>query len=247
MRDEVRAILFNMKTINSDQIISKPIQSRKFQLTKKDLNKFALGEFIAGYIEEQNIKITNFVGGAASGKNTIVQCIIKKLPAAESIDLDDFSVGKTREERNKIRDCLKKTDRKKLEEIVRKIFSLKPGGKLKTPEYDTVKGIGIYSQLKRIIEGPIKYLIIQGIFPGVKKPGLRIYFHLSDKKRLQNRLKRDMIERGYKNRGEIIKSFQSRQKIEHFPYTLPEAEKSDILILAKNIKGGKFTFDVFLR
>lgn len=236
---------------NSDHTINNLILSGKFKLAKNDLDKFELGKFIAEYIKGNPFDSlrsfrVNFVGGAASGKNTIVQCIIRELPQSESLDLDDFSVGKTREERNAIKDARKKTDYQKLNSTAAQILKLAPQQKIKISKYDTTRGVGIYSNLKRTIIGSVKYLLVQGIYAGLVNPDLQIYFHLSDKERLRNRLKRDMIERGYKNRGEIIKSFQSRQLIEHFPHTLPESQKSNILILTQRIKSEKFTFNVHL-
>ncbi len=61
-----------------------------------------------------------------------------------------------------------------------------------------------------------------------------MYLHLPTDVRRENRVARDLAKReGYGDANAIRKSFYSRLETQYYPYTLPQAAKSDILIIAQ--------------
>ncbi|MAE12991.1 hypothetical protein CMO92_00360, partial [Candidatus Woesearchaeota archaeon] len=77
----------------------------------------------------------------------------------------------------------------------------------------------------------VDYLIIEGDFDFVVHPDIKIYFHVPDDLRLQNRINRDKEKRNEPNVQNITENFNLRQKLQYIPYTLPAAKKAHLIII----------------
>lgn len=192
---------------------------------------------------DDQVTVISLIGGAACGKSTIARKLSDILGDADILGTDDYVVGDRAYRRKHLEggDPRKKYNQKKLNEHIEKICRLQEGEQFLVPTYDEQTGEAVDAAKYNRTIGKVKYLIIEGDFDFVEKPDYRIYLDVSDKTRLENRLRRDQNTRNASIQ-EIKASFDLRQKLQHIPYTLPAREKADFVIKACAGKDGEYVY-----
>lgn len=202
-------------------------------------------------IKRDRPKIVSLIGGAASGKSTLARQLSNEKKKIVVISTDDFLVG-TRNERQQraFENPQQKYNFSLLEQVLYALFALPPGDNLWLPKYNHINGagippgydlasarnpkplsewLGIYN-FRRVKSGA-DFIVIEGDFPSPLSPDYAIYLHVDDSIRMQRRIHRDLSQRAYQGGKEaIILSFERRQLSQHYPYTLPNARTSNLLL-----------------
>jgi uridine kinase len=242
--------------MSSDELIQSLIRDGDFILSASGLDDEAAVMRIVSLLREINkkdTKVISLIGGAASGKSTLANRVAVALEDAAVISTDDFLLG-TREYRKRFLDFegadpLKKYNFDLLRDKVEKIRNLREGEFECLPLYDEKSGAGIdivvdqeNGEITHIQEerfprkvGRVEFLIIEGDFQVDMQADFRIFFHVPDEVRLKNRIDRDLKERGATNTEEVTANFESRQKLQHRPYTVSQARCADLLITVRAI------------
>ena len=150
-------------------------------------------------IDKEGTKVVSLIGGAGSGKTTLVAKLCKFLGSADTLGTDDYVVGDRAYRREHIegKDPTLKYDPKFLNEKIKQIKALRPGEEVAVPTYDEATGRAIATgeeNYKHKI-GRVDYLIVEGDFDFVENPDFVIYFDVPDEVRLQNRINRDLQTR----------------------------------------------------
>ncbi len=238
--------------MDSDAIIEGLISNGSFSLLSKDLNlEMAVGELakLVNCLPDFHNPIC-FVGGVASGKTTLSNKLAEALGNSVTIGTDDFVIN-TREWRRvnvvaQNKSPLLKYDFELLEKIVNQLQSSDFKIVL-IPKYDEFTGLAVADSLDnyRKIEKKPEYIIIEGDFQAFPNPGLQIYFHVSDQVRTNNRLRRDQQKRNATDKVKLLADIKTRDEQQHFPFTLPQAEKSNYLLTAVPSDGGEYKYCLY--
>jgi len=239
--------------MNSDDFVNQLISSPKFlPVSPDDFTDNLLYDYLVDQIKnisKTGTKIITLVGGVASGKTTLASELVKRLGSADSITTDAFAAG-TREYRHtQYGQIDKKNDlvlyAKKLYDLV----NLKEGETIRFPQYDEKTGLAAAAgeaNFPKIVK-KVEYFIVEGDFNFSKgDEDLAIYFHVPDEIRTANRINRDVIQRGWADTDKLKNDIKVRDEKQHFPFTLPNAADSDILIVAK-VKDGKYTYQLYTK
>ncbi|MFH0952147.1 MAG: hypothetical protein V1838_03060 [Patescibacteria group bacterium] len=241
---------------NGQDTINKLINSGQYKTLNEGLKNDALVKLIIEKINDIDInrtKIISFIGGPASGKTSIVDHLVKALSSVAVISTDDYVVG-TRQERRRLEqgDARSKYDIDLLNKKVKDICQLEDGVTVKVPTYDGKSGlavaVGEENYSKEI--GRVDVLIVEGDFNFIEAQDLLIYLHVPDNIRLQNRIRRDTVERSQPDIKELTDNFNYRQLNQFWPYTLPVAERSDLLLTVTAKERGnwfEYFYTVYLR
>lgn len=247
---------------NSAAHIRTLINSGQFVLVEDDCS-LARAIFLATErmeaASENRPLLVSLVGGAASGKSTFAAHLAKFLNAhgrnALVVSTDDFLLG-TRKERQQIEEenPLQKYNFHLMKQVLLAVTKLAPGESICIPTYNPVNGAGIppgYSlntahsfkvpttwsesyRVREVVAG-VDCIIVEGDFSSPLPSDFAIYLHVDDEARLKRRIHRDLSSRRYPGGEEIIvKSFERRQKIQHYPFTLPIAQVADLLIWGRD-------------
>lgn len=213
------------------------------------------------------VKVINIVGGAASGKTTLANFLANYLGNACTLSTDDYLVGDRtyRRENFEGKAPLLKYDPKKLIEDIIAIKELKAGEIHKVPTYNEETGVAIVAETYTKEITPVKYIIVEGDFPFLVEPFLEklkeatpdlsdyfdaflqilkgnlpdivAYLDVADDNRKNNRKMRDVRNGREVDDGAVDKSFELRQRTQHYPYTAPVKGYADIVITADMKKG----------
>jgi uridine kinase len=232
----------------SDEIIRATIKKRRLLHIGSEVNYAGAVKFICSQIQNlppySSPSIIAIIGGAAAGKSTLSLEIKNTCyPQSIIISTDDFLIG-TRDYRNLHFDKTSPLAKYDFQLLRTKIEGLKKLGQkdhISLPVYDDSTGSAIPVDNKvdsdlyrtRDVSGVVSLIVIEGDFLPECKLDLLIYLHMPDGIRLQNRIQRDMEKRGYIDSSEVEKNFMIRQQKQHLPYTLPVAEKANIILLGK--------------
>ena len=235
--------------MNSDNFIEALLLQKKFSLKSKDRDI----ENISYLLSQEIRKVNEFqnpiyiIGGVASGKSTLANKLSEKLGNTIVISTDDFVMGTRDWRRTNIvaqnKSPLLKYDfdllRKKIDELKSSEFHT-----VSLPKYDELSGLAIANSQEnyRKIEIKPDYVIIEGDFQVYPNPGLQIYLHISDQIRTDNRIQRDKEKRNEADISKLFADIETRNKQQHFPFTLPCAENSDILLTVEKDKLGKYSY-----
>lgn len=243
---------------SSNEIVQEIIKNRGMMLAAFGLDDEEAISKIVCYLKGiggKNTKVISLIGGAASGKSKLARSVASSLKNTEVISTDDFVLG-SRDYRRKYiegKSPLLKYDFDLLREKVNRIKSLRPGESEPMPMYDEQDGTAIKiidfdpetGQVLSIDKNNydrkvqrVKYLILEGDFQPLASPDFQIFFHVSDDVRLQNRILRDVKERGARSVEETVNSFELRQRSQHKPYTLSCVSYTDMIILVSTIPTG---------
>ena len=241
----------------SNQTIKELIASGKFKVIKSKIDEDRIVNEIKKHlkkIDKPNTKKISLIGGAASGKSLLSKRLSDSLNSAEVICTDDYVIGDRDYRRKHIegQDPTKKYDINFLKKKIKEICSLKQGQSVKIPTYNPKTGLAVAegeNNFKKSIK-QVDYIIIEGDFDFVDDSDYKIFFHVPDEIRLQNRIHRDNESRNEPNPEKIIANFQSRQRLQQEPYTLPAACKSDLLIIVsakENNEGFEYRYSMYLK
>ena len=219
-------------------------------------------------IDRAETLVVSLVGGAACGKTTLARKLTEYLAEwrEEIISTDDYSLGTRNYRQVKLGEekPLLKYNFQLLNLIVSQIVALQSHQVLEIPVYNPENGAGVPlhpyvrekkskskdDYLSRQIVGPIDLLIVEGDLQPLQSVDYIIYLHLSDDMRLQNRIRRDLSVRNYPDTQAIAESFAVRQTYQHKLFTLPVAEKANILLWAHSdppCSQLKYCYDIYLR
>lgn len=245
-----------------EKIIQKLIDGGKFKKVLSNMSDDSLVQEIVSKLTQlftnQTIVIT-LTGGPGSGKSTLREHIIQQLEmaghAADYVSTDDFGLY-SRAKRNKLiaegkMNPWTAKDWILLNNLVNKI---KKGESVKAPIYNELTGDAVVvgeENFPHNIPRNLHFFIIEGDFQPVSRVDVKIYFHVPTDIRRENRVVRDLTKRNGGNREEIVKSFDFRLDSQYYPYTLPNVEKSDILIMTKAEKSKDektpfiYSYDIF--
>ncbi len=184
--------------------------------------------------------IVTLIGAPASGKSTLVKHLTTQLNnkghLTDSISTDGFSMYSRKERNERIANGAYPLDLKDLTLNKKIVESVRRGEKIKAPIYNELTGDAIAAPLEDWHELPqdLHFLIEEGDLQPIDDPDMAIYLHLPTDVRRENRVERDLAKRdGYGDAEDIRKSFDGRLETQYYPYTLPNAEKADILIIAQ--------------
>jgi uridine kinase len=258
----------NQTIENSDQYLKRVLLKRNLSRLAESVTKVDLSRTICSILTPYLPRILSIVGGAASGKSTLAASLVDALrdSGTHSIALlntDDYSVGTRsfRKSQLESKNPYITHDFKLLSENVDKILRLRSGEQLVVPKYNPSTGAGVPSLLANtvdpdlevysthLISGIIELVIVEGDFQPLIKTDYVIYLHLSDKVRLENRIRRDIKFRNYRTKSSVRKSFIQRQATQHYPYTLPVADTANAIIWSKPRKHNDqitYMYDLFL-
>lgn len=203
--------------------------------------------------------IVAFTGAPASGKTTQVEQLIAQLRSndhsSDVVRTDDFNLYHRIERNQKIAEGANPLQVKDFELLERVVEDVRAGRGTKAPVYDEATGDAIVvggesppydtDKFPHDIPAGLHYLFVDGDFQPLESPDVRIYLHVPTDIRRENRVARDLEKRGgYGDADAIRQSFDSRIQKQYYPYTLPNAEKCDVLITtqAEKVDGHRFAY-----
>ncbi|MDB4198766.1 uridine kinase [Polaribacter sp.] len=178
--------------------------------------------------------IIGIAGGTGSGKTTVVNQIIKQLPADEVCVISQDSYYNATdnmpyEERAAINfDHPRAID---FSLIINHLKALKAGNTIEQPVYSFVT----HNRTKDTIKThPRKVVIVEGILILNNKElrdlfDIKIFVHAETDERLIRRLKRDITERG-RNIDEVLSRYQTTLKPMHQEFIEPTKNFADLII-----------------
>ena len=235
---------------NSDEYIGKLVDSGDFNKVEEGLDDEALHNYLVDRIKDitsQETKIITLVGGVASGKTTLAKGLVERLGSADSITTDAFAAG-TREYRHtQYGKVENKYDLNLFRDKIEALKQLQDGETLRLPQYDEITGIAAAAGEENFpkIVHKVDYFIIEGDFNFSEgREDLAIYFHVPDEIRTKNRVARDVEQRGWVDTEKLEHDIRVRDEKQHFPFTLPNAEKADILITVSENQG-KYSYSIY--
>jgi len=178
--------------------------------------------------------IIGIAGGTGSGKTTVVDQIVKELPADEVcvISQDSYyhdTSELTYDERVKINfDHPNSID---FDLLVNHLKELRKGNPFEQPVYSFVE----HNRTgETITTFPKKVIIVEGILilahPDIREMfDIKIFVHADSDERLIRRLKRDIATRG-RDLEEVLNRYQTTLKPMHDQFIEPTKEFADIII-----------------
>lgn len=227
--------------------MEQPIHNMELRTIATDLDeKQLVGNLTEQFkaIPKEGVKVISLVAGPASGKGTLATMIKEALGNAAVLSTDNYLKGDRKYRRTNIedpgKDPIEKYDFAFLKQQVEVITKLKDDDTVGIPEYDGVSGVAIGADpdnppdpntyLKKV--GKVNYLIIEGDFQPFDRNQIDclVYLDVPDEIRLANRVYRDLQKRGESDEQPIIDNFNSRQKTQFIPHTLPNRELADMVI-----------------
>ncbi|WP_431158538.1 uridine kinase [Winogradskyella poriferorum] len=178
--------------------------------------------------------IIGIAGGTGCGKTTVVDTLLKELPAGEVGVISQDSYYKdtshlSYDERVKINfDHPRSID---FDLLVDHLKQLKAGKPIEQPVYSFVKHNRTGDTIKTL---PRKVIIVEGILiltnPEIRDLfDIKIFVHADSDERLIRRLKRDISERG-RDIDEVLTRYQTTLKPMHEQFIEPMKEYADIII-----------------
>lgn len=178
--------------------------------------------------------IIGITGGTGSGKTTVVQQIVKELPADEVCVISQDSYYKDTShlsfsERTKINfDHPKAVD---FDLLAQHLQMLREGKSFEQPIYSFKEHNRTGETLTTF---PKKVIIVEGILilsqPEIREMlDIKLYVHADSDERLIRRLKRDIAERG-RDLEEVLTRYQTTLKPMHQQFIEPTKEFADIII-----------------
>lgn len=178
--------------------------------------------------------IIGIAGGTGSGKTTVVDQIVKELPADEVciISQDSYYHDTSHlsiEDRKKINfDHPKAID---FDLLVSHLKELRSGNSFEQPVYSFVEHNRTGETLTTF---PRKVIIVEGILilshPEIREMfDIKIFVHADSDERLIRRLKRDIATRG-RDLEEVLSRYQTTLKPMHQQFIEPTKEFADIII-----------------
>ncbi|MGO3182170.1 MAG: uridine kinase [Aequorivita sp.] len=178
--------------------------------------------------------IIGIAGGTGSGKTTVVDQIVKELPADEVciISQDSYYHDTSHlsiEDRKKINfDHPKAID---FDLLVSHLKELRDGNSFEQPVYSFVEHNRTGETILTI---PRKVIIVEGILilshPDIREMfDIKIFVHADSDERLIRRLKRDIATRG-RDLEEVLNRYQTTLKPMHQQFIEPTKEFADIII-----------------
>lgn len=235
------------------------VLANNFELFKSDLDSEQVTGILAEAVHsppDEKTKIITVAGGAASGKSTLAQSLLDSLLQsgikADRIETDDFVRGDRAWRREHVES---KTDvnatakydfvlmNQKIEAIT---ANTNPATTVGIPTYNQATGLAIdegeINYQHQV--GPVNALIVTQDFDAVDTPSLAFYLHVPDVKRLENRVKRDVVARGGDPQT-TTDNFNLRQNTQHVPHTLPLLTKADYVIDMVSSAGDNWLFDLY--
>lgn len=178
--------------------------------------------------------IIGIAGGTGCGKTTVVNTILKELPADEVVVISQDSYYQdtshlSYDERVKINfDHPRSID---FDLLVEHLNELKKGNSIEQPVYSFVQHNRTGDS---ILTKPRKVVIVEGILiltnPEIRELfDIKIFVHADSDERLIRRLKRDISERG-RDINEVLDRYQTTLKPMHQQFIEPMKEYADIII-----------------
>ena len=178
--------------------------------------------------------IIGIAGGTGSGKTTVVDQIVKELPAQEVciISQDSYYHDTSHlsiEDRRKINfDHPKAID---FDLLVSHLQALRNGNSFEQPVYSFIEHNRTGETL---LTFPRKVIIVEGILilshPDIREMfDIKIFVHADSDERLIRRLKRDIATRG-RDLEEVLHRYQTTLKPMHQQFIEPTKEFADIII-----------------
>ncbi|MCL5073087.1 MAG: hypothetical protein M1308_19695 [Actinobacteria bacterium] len=211
------------------------------------MNEEQLLSYLSDYlrsIPKEGTKVITLIGGPASGKGILAKKMATILGRTAVLSTDNYLVGDRNYRRTNIEDPglspLKKYDFDFLKKQIEDIMKLQDGEEIRIPIYDGHTGIAISqdpnnkpdpSTYPEEIQGRQDFIIVEGDFQELPEEIIDklIYLHVNDKTRRENRLHRDSAKRNA-DVDSINKNFDSRQKTQFIPFTLPQKDKAHLVI-----------------
>lgn len=178
--------------------------------------------------------IIGIAGGTGSGKTTVVNQIVKQLPADEVCVISQDSYYKATdnlsyEERTKINfDHPRAID---FELLIKHLKYLKKGKTVNQPVYSFVT----HNRTKEIFKThPRKVVIVEGILIFNSEElrdlfDIKIFVHAETDERLIRRVRRDITDRG-RDIDEVLNRYQNTLKPMHQQFIEPTKNFADIII-----------------
>ena len=178
--------------------------------------------------------IIGIAGGTGSGKTTVVNQIVKQLPADEVCVISQDSYYKATdnlsyEERTKINfDHPRAID---FELLIKHLKDLKKGKTVNQPVYSFVT----HNRTKDIFKThPRKVVIVEGILIFNSEElrdlfDIKIFVHAETDERLIRRVRRDITDRG-RDIDEVLNRYQNTLKPMHQQFIEPTKNFADIII-----------------
>lgn len=178
--------------------------------------------------------IIGIAGGTGCGKTTVVNTIVKELPADEVVVISQDSYYQdtshlSYDERVKINfDHPRSID---FNLLVEHLKELKNGNEIEQPVYSFVQHNRTGDS---VLTKPRKVVIVEGILiltnPEIRKLfDIKIFVHADSDERLIRRLKRDISERG-RDINEVLNRYQTTLKPMHQQFIEPTKAYADIII-----------------
>lgn len=178
--------------------------------------------------------IIGIAGGTGCGKTTVVNTIIKELPADEVVVISQDSYYKdtthlSYDERVKINfDHPRSID---FNLLIEHLNELKKGNEIEQPVYSFVQHNRTGDS---VLTKPRKVVIVEGILILTNSEirelfDIKIFVHADSDERLVRRLKRDITERG-RDIDEVLTRYQTTLKPMHQQFIEPMKEYADIII-----------------
>jgi uridine kinase len=236
----------NNKPNRDEEAIKGIIKSRDYTLAAPSrIDSEALLDFLISQLKalyKNQTIIVALTGAPGSGKTILVEQLINKLTNASH--LSDFTQTDSynilhRGQRNKLIAEGKKTplEVKDFALLNRIVKEIKEGKTVRTPIYDEVTGDAVVVGEKNFphhVPANLHFFFVEGDYQPLDNPDMTIYLHLPTDIRRENRVERDLAKRkSYGGADAIRKSFNDRLESQYYPYTLPQATKSDIIIVAQ--------------
>lgn len=224
--------------------IQKIIKSGEYSLaTEKPFNDEELTSFLISSLEQSYNgapAVVALTGAPASGKTTLTENLIERLKAGDHpgdvIRTDDFNLHHRSERNDFIAKGASPLEVKDFGVLKRLVADVRSGKAVKAPVYDEATGDALVvgeDNFPHAIDAGLHYFFVEGDFQPLDDPNVRIYLHLPTPIRRENRIERDLVKRGgYGDREAIGKSFDARLDSQYYPFTLPNASQSDVLIIA---------------
>lgn len=184
--------------------------------------------------------IITITGGPGSGKTTLKNNLLDKLKEqryfADSVSGEDFNILDRENRDAQIAagaDPLLYKDFNSLKYAIRTIKEKKT---IIVPVYDRQTGSALIDREKNLfheIADNLHFFFLDSDFQPLENPDYRIYLYVPTAIRRENRIRRDAKKQKNANEQSIRNEFDFRLASQYYPYTIPHAEKADLLILAQ--------------
>ncbi len=246
---------------NDSEAIIRPLLAEKFEVAEHDVSADDTISWLTDRIRElpgEGLKVVSVLGGAASGKTTVITALLDELNAAgvraDCVNTDDFVRGDRQWRWEHVEaqpnvDPIEKYDfgfmNKKIQAIRN---NTDPAVTVAIPTYNSETGKAIAEGEENYTHkvGLVDVLVVGGDFHEVQDSDLVIFLHVPDAQRLQNRVNRDVIERGGSHE-KTTANFNLRQKSQHLPHTVPAAEHADYVVDTDASNAEEWRFTIYKR